>query len=426
MREVEEGMAGSSHYNAVCTITVYIGDKANATEHAVRIGPGSAYPFITGVTIERKQGLINQITLSVDAPFEEGRALLNGPLFYTGNIIEVTIRYPDDDKAILKATAVVIKGGIGITLTPNGISGTISAEQAPVMARRTKPTPAAEAEPTFTWLEGLVLECGYTALEASEKTVGVINRISRPAPEVAPLLDQFENFCTDNNLSWWADAEIGAITVLDEEDVDKGLVTRVFVMRNSFIDTGYLSKYGFLDGKLGSNPRAYPIISYSPEINAGFFVNREAIKTIRTGIKADGTREVESHDETTAGVKKTSKSEDGAAGSEDIAADGIKTVKQFEENEAAEVVSLYYPEHDDRSPEDKRHIRAVQNRARAYGANLNTFGIPDIEPNEIIAVVGLGDLLDGLFVVNQITQTWSAGALETSIAIYSRNAGEGT
>lgn len=417
-------MAGSSHYNATCSITVYLGDKVNASERAVKIGPGSAYPFVTGVTIERKQGLVSQITLTLDAPFEEGRALLNGPLFYTGNIIEVTIRYPDDEKAVLTATAVVIKGGIGITLTPNGISGSLNAEQAPVLARRTAPKPTTGSTSTYTWLTDIVTECGYASLEASDRTIEVIDRIEMPANEVLPVQDQFENFCATNNLLWVVDGDMGEVIILDEEDIDKGEVSRVFVMRNSFIDTGYLDKYGFLRGKLGSNPRAYPIISYAPEINAGFFVNREAVKTIRTGIKADGTREVASHDENTVGVKRTSKSEDGAAGSDDVQANNVKTVKALEENEAGEVISLYYPESEDRSSEDKRHIRAVQSKARAYAANLTTFGIPEIEPNEVIAVVGLGDLLDGLFVVNQVTQTWSAGSLETSIAIYSRNVGE--
>lgn len=416
-------MAGSSHYNAICTMKIIYGDKVNSNDREQPIGPGTAFPFVTGVTVIKKQAYTSQITLSIEAPFHEGREILNGPMLYTGNILEVTMRYPDDDKAVLTARSTIFKGGIGLTLTPNGISGTITAEGKAQTARYIKPIVAADTEPTFDWLRRVVIESDFTNLIATERVIKSINETNYVCNDKRAVFDMFEDFCVMNDLVWIENPDTFEITILDDEEIDKDKVKRVFVMRNSFIDTGYLSKYGFLSGATLPNPRVYPIVSFSPELSAGFFTNKEAVKVIRTGIRRDGTREIEEKDENSVSVKRTTKSEDGAVGAEDIKAGARTTVAVLTEGQAAEITHLAHPESDDRKGDDDRHTRSVHRRLMAYNANLTTFGIPELEPAERVAVVGLGDLLDGIFVVQDVTQTWSAGKIETSMSIYGRNAG---
>lgn len=416
-------MAGSSHFNAICTIKLTYGDKSGSGESVKNLGPGTEFPFVTGVTVVRLFERTGQITLNIDAPFQEGREILNGPLLYTGNTLEVTMRYPDDDRAILVAYGVILKGGIGLTLSPNGISGTITAEGTAQLAKVIKPMVPTKTTSTFEWLTSIALEAGYVELNASERVVKLINETGYSNNEKKPVFELFEDFCSANYLTWIEGAGDQSITILDDEEIDKDKIKRVFVMRNSFIDTGYLDQYGFLQGATLPNPRVYPIISFSPELSAGFFTSREGVKVIRTGIKADGTREVSEKDESDVGSKRTSKSNDGPAGAEDVKAGNNKTVSQLREGEAAEVIPLAHPEADDRRGEDERHKRAVEVRTQAYNASLTSFGIPDVAPSERVAVVGLGDLLDGIFMVKEVTQTWSAGKIETTMSIYSRNAG---
>lgn len=418
-------MAGSSHYNAICNMKIIFGDKVNSAEQEQAIGPGTQFPFVTSVTVMKKQAYTSQITLEIEAPFAEGREMLNGPMFYTGNILEITMRYPDDDRAVLTARSTIFKGGIGLTLTPNGISGTITCEGKAQTARYIRPIVAANTEPTFDWLRRVVIESDYSALLATDRVIKSINETGYVCNDKRAIFDMFEDFCVINDLTWVENPDTFEITILDDEEVDKKKVGRVFVMRNSFIDTGYLSNYGFLEGATLPNPRVYPIVSFSPELSAGFFTNKEAVKVIRTGIRRDGQREVEEKDETTASAKRTTKSTDGAVGSDDIKAGSRRTAAKFSEGAAAEITSLAHPENDDREGDNERHKRSVNRRLMAYNANLTTFGIPELEPTERVAVVGLGDLLDGIFVVQDVTQTWSAGKIETSMSIYGRNAGLG-
>jgi hypothetical protein len=416
-------MAGTNHYTAVCSIKVKLGDKTTSGEREIDIGPGTAYPFVTAVEINRMFKDTGQLSLTIDAPFYEGRELLNSPIFYTGNTLEVTLRYPDDDDSIITVNAVMFKGGVGLTLTPNGISGTITARCVAQSAETVTPVVALPTEPTFSWLERIITDSGYTALNASDRIKETVNTIQYVSNEVVALFDRFRDFCEANHLIWIEDPSLTEVTIIDEEDLDKGDVKRVFVMRNSFVDTAYLKDYDFLEGRLQANPKVYPIVSYAPEIPAAFFTNAEGVKIVRTGINKEGRREVQTEDENTAGVKATTKSTDEPIGAVDIKAGDRQTVTAMEDGAAAEVITNHHPEADDRAADENRHRRATQGRMAAYNANLTTFGIPEIEPGERVAVVGLGDLFDGIFMVKEVTQSWSAGSIETSIGIYGRNAG---
>ena len=336
------------------------------------------------------------------------------------------MRYPDDDNATLTMNAVMFKGGVGLTLTPNGISGTVTARCVAQTAEQSKPMVIKPSEPTFSWLERIVLESGYSELIASDRVIEAVNKIEYVSNEVLPLFDRLRDFCAENHFIWIEDIADASITIIDEEELDKTDVKRVFVMRNSFIDTGYLKDYDFLEGRIGSNPKVYPIVSYSPEIPAAFFSNKEGAKVVRTGINSEGKREIESEDDSTSGVKETTKSQDGPAGTQDVKSGDRQTVKALDDKSSAEIITNSQPEATDREADKARHRRVTQGRLAAYNASLTTFGIPEIKPGERVAVVGLGDLFDGIFMVKEVTQTWSAGTIETSIGIYGRNGGVAT
>tara|TARA_Y100000310_G_scaffold331323_1_gene404660 strand:+ start:636 stop:1904 length:1269 start_codon:yes stop_codon:yes gene_type:complete len=419
-------MSGSSHYSANCTITIIPSDATKSSP--TKIGPGTSFPFVTSVEIQRVFKLTSQITISVEAPFHEGKEMLNGPLFYTGNKVLVTMSYPDDEASILEVSGIIFKGGIGLSLTPNGISGSVTVKGTSLAGDRIKSIVVADpSTETFEWLEDVVDQAGYLGVEASDRVKGEINLITVQSNGAKPVIEHLEDFCLHNGFLF---SEIfsgdGTVSILifDEEELDKNKVKRVFIMRDSFIDTEYLKKYDFINATGAVSAKAYPIISFSPELSSGFFANREIIRVKQVGINAKGEREDRAEDEDSLkAVKRTIGSDDQEAGLSDAKAGNTVTIKALEPNEAGINVAPIYPEGKDSRAEEKRVTRIASERMTSYNASLTTFGIPEIEPGERIAVVGLGGLLDGVFLIKEVTQTWNAGKIDTTLGIYGRNNG---
>lgn len=421
-------MAGSSHYNAVCSIKIIPVDGSSESE--IPLGVGTDFPFVTSVEVQRVFQRTGQITISIEAPFFEGREMLNGELFITGNRVEVTMSYPDDDKANFSVGGCILKGGIGLSMTPNGLSGTVSVSGMTITAQQVKPL-ALSGDPstrTFDWLESVALEAGYRGLVVSERVKNEIGLIEVQSYESKELIQYIEDFCAMNGFIWFeryeTDGGLNSIIITDDEELDGPKVTRVFVMRDSFIDTGYLSEYDFIRSAGAEKAKAYPIISFSPELTQGFFANKETVKVKQVGIVADGQREDKSEDESTVRtVKRGVKTKDQNAGGEDAKAGNSVTIKKVDESTAGMTVSPLYPEGKSRDADTKRLSRMTARRMVSYNASLNTFGIPDLEPGERVALVGLGQLFDGIFTVKEITQTWTAGKIETSLGIFGRSNG---
>lgn len=418
-------MAGSSHFTAICKVTIIPIDKVGSDP--IELGAGTSYPFVTSVEIQRVYQRVSAVNISIEAPFEEGREILNSNMLLCGNKAVVSIRYPDDDKAHLEASGVISKGGVGLSITPNGLSGTIAVKGTSLSADYIKPIVLKGAAKTSEWLEKVVSEAGYKRLVISKRVKGLIDECEVQRNDTLAVLDYLDDWCSLNGFMWreiYDEGNLTSIIIFDEEETDKNKVSRVFVMRNSFIDTSYLSEIDFISAVGAESATAYPIISFSPELKQGFFANRETVKTKQVGITGDGKREDLSEDEVSIKtVKKGSNSKDTNVGGEDASADKTTTIKKLSDKEAGEVLSPIYRESTNRKADEKRLERLAAQRMVSYNANLTTFGIPEMEPGERIAVVGLGRLLDGIFTCKEVTQTWSAGKIETSIGIYNRNNG---
>ena len=421
-------MAGSSHYNAICTVRIITVDGSEVDEYLM--GVGTDYPFITSVEVQRVFERSGQITINIEAPFFEGRELLNGPLFFTGNKVIITMSYPDNDDAFFQASGVILKGGIGLSITPNGLSGTVTVQGQTITSSHVKPVVLAgdSSKQTYSWLETVVLKCGYQSLVASERIIEDINDIEVQTNETKELITYVEDFCAMNGFIFLEKHDyttgLNDIVITDEEEIDGSDVSRVFVMRDSFIDTGYLNEYDFIRNAGAQNVTAYPIITFSPEMSSGFFANSEAVKIKQIGIISDGKIEDLAEDESSVKtVKKGLNSKDQNVGGEDAKAGTEITVEALDESSSATVLSPLYPETKSRKADEKRLTRLTARKMISYNASLTTFGIPELVPGEKVAVVGLGQLLDGIFTVKEVTQVWNAGKIDTTLGIYGRSNG---
>jgi len=423
-------MAGSSHYNALCEIYIYPTDKQGETGE-IRVGPGTSFPFITSVEIVKRMKMTTQITLSIEAPFAEGKEMLNGPLFFSGNSVIVRLSYPDDGTTSLIARGTILKGGVGLSLTPNGISGTLTVQGHALNAKQVKPIVLPDPEPkskTLQWLEKVVSEAGYDRLEIEDSLVSEIEVVEFQINGALPIIDYLQNFCDINalifNEVYDKDKGVNYVKITDYTALDKASLSRIFVMRDSFVDTGYLTKYDFIQRAGASSAIAYPIVSFNPEITSAFFTGGENIKVRQAGIVRDGTVEdLEEDEETQANVQKGVNNTNSSGGTEDTKAGDQITQKKMEKGTAGLVVQPLYLESTNRDGDRFRIQRVVAERMINYSGTLTTFGIPDLEPNEKVGVVGLGSLLDGVFTISGVTQTWNAGKLETSMTLFARSNG---
>ena len=90
------------------------------------------FPFMSGVTIIAAMQAggfgIPTITVSFEAPYLEGLALLEGGCFRAGNKVAVRIGYVGDPLATPWYWGQLSNGGDGLTLTDQGLSGSITAQ----------------------------------------------------------------------------------------------------------------------------------------------------------------------------------------------------------------------------------------------------------------------------------------------------------
>ena len=185
------------------------------------------------------------------------------------------------------------------------------------------------------------------------------------------------------------------------------------------METAYLANFDFIRNAGAEGATAYPIISYSPELTSGFFANQETKKTASRGITGDGKVESETEDaKKQKAVKQGIKGGDDSDGTEDQKAGGTQTNEAVDEKTTGQNISPLYPETKNRDADKKRLTRIMGRSMVSYNASLATFGIPDLEPSEKIAVVGLGALLDGVFTVKEVTQVWNSGKIDTTVGIY--------
>lgn len=417
-------MAGSSHFNALCQITIH---TVNGED--VAMGVGTDYPFVTSVQVTRVFERSSDISVTLEAPFREGREMMNSDLFHSGNKITIRMSYPDDSKAQFEVQGVILKGGVGLSVTPNGISGSLSVRGTSITSEQKKPmVQPGENYDAFVWLKAVVVEAGYVDLIASERIKNDLSIIDTQFNGANSLEGHLEDFCMMNGFRWVENYDMdrggNIIEILDDEEIDIKPVSRIFVMRDSFMDTAYLANNEFIKNAGAEKATAYPIISYSPELTGGFFANTETKKASLRGIDGDGKTETE--DETAKSVRSVKqgiKGGDSSDGTEDQQAGGTTTVKAVDEKTTGEVISPLYPETKDREVDKKRLVRVMSRNLISYNASLTTFGVPDLVPSERIAVVGLGALLDGIFTVKEVTQVWSAGKIDTTIGIYGRTNG---
>ena len=97
---------------------------------------------------------------------------------------------------------------------------------------------------------------------------------------------------------------------------------------------------------------------------------------------------------------------------------GTETSRPLEEEEVGDQLQPIESETDSVDINQQGVRQKINMGLKSFKASVSTVGIPDIKVEELISIVGCGDLFDGVYKLTQVTHNWSGGAIETSLACY--------
>lgn len=408
------------------------------------------FPFVTGVTVTlagttRAVENTSTIEMSLDMPYEEGLRLLNGEygnLIGQGNFLVVSIGYRggDPNQATPFYTGMMDKGGEGLSLTPEGLSGSFRATSTPSFAHYKETFSGEFAEKTPTDKFKYVLE-----------KMGFGNTvITKPAEDwlAVPAGGQTPEQQAD---------VVGAYSYVDALRMllaRYGLLFFAGVIGGAESTEGELSATIYVEGELGTEEpglrfglrsppegNTWPILAWNPEVKtahfiltanpssagvAGCFIDRNGnVVTVAANPAAGGgvSGSAQSGD-ATAGAEEASTGDQVAdqptdtggssstpsevAGSGQRGTAGVNVVGNS-------IVNATNPERASLQNSDlQRHPLA---RVAGTKASLTTLGCPSVFPGQMVAVGGVGDFLAGNWEVQGITHSWSSGGWETTLKL---------
>tara|TARA_Y100000310_G_scaffold328163_1_gene395793 strand:- start:2257 stop:3543 length:1287 start_codon:yes stop_codon:yes gene_type:complete len=195
-----------TYYGAIAQVKLY--DRKGAGESgeipSVSLGAPGRFPFVTGVSVQLAQGGIPSVSVNLNAPYSAGREMLDhGTLFSLGNVISTRIGYPDSGEFTDWYSCILNQGGMGLILSPDGLSGSITGAASALSGFGT-------VTPDTTDMDGLAAITRAAAglgmeLDASEHAIAVLTTLSPSEfqhaagsisnfSELKVLLDQFGLF----------------------------------------------------------------------------------------------------------------------------------------------------------------------------------------------------------------------------------------
>lgn len=381
------------------------------------------FPFLTGVSLLWEEKRTGNISINIEAPYEEGVARIMTPPtpFAIGNYIRARIGYGlggFTDWAI----GVLNAGGEGISIDANGVSGSVIFAGVSRSAHYTVSKDVKAVKSYTELLEKVALYLGLQleiAPDAREVLVAMTKTPIDPSAFMSmSSLDIIKRICEWGNLTWVAGPrpyQMGGgvrwLTITrprEERKIASDVDDNKYVMR------------GIID--VANNQ--YPLMSWSPEGEAfatwlahtpnpaGSGCGSPFVDT-ETG-KVDWI-EVLPKDMTEAivGVLPESPPDDI-----DIPGEGVAADKKREGEAVAEVVGQPVKPGADGKQDAMSQIHSeVLAGSAAQRGIISTIGIPSEKCGNFCRVEGLGAVYDGPYRILKISHIWAGGSYDMSMTV---------
>ena len=403
--------------SAVCRVEILVANGGGT----IPLGIGTEYPFITGATI---MGTIspNQpgaISINIDAPFLEGKAMLETPMFDPSNKLMIEMGYPSGVTTGF-AVGVINEGSTQLSFSPDGLSGTLAASGVgfnSYMFHKPLPEDGDGSGAVLRLLKTMAERCGAAAFDISENAQGILELVSsnsfhsfvspyqtiRAICRLCSLQFQFTRVGPDGEQF---DEYTFLVRTLEEEVAKPP--TRSFVMRGGLLTDDF----------------TYPIISFQPTlIGAMFKGGTDPAQAKATAVYVDSSGKVKKAEADTDSdglPSDTDKNKKPKPDKDDVEK-GVPSEKKLEPKETGVKVEAKAKEGEKAESTVNTMVKAtVQAAAPMQNAVINTVGIPDLRGGEKIVVANCGSRFDGTYLVAQYTHTWTGGEIQTSITIQAK------
>jgi hypothetical protein len=390
------------------------------------------FPYLTSVKVTKNLGMVSEISLDLDLPFDTGLKLLNGQIaqgvLLVGAFVRVRMGYGDPTSATngvisQEFIGFMSKGGMGLNLSPNGVSGTITAVGANPAAART--APPLQSNALIGEFERRIKSAGYEGYQVSmaarakfDDTIGSETYGLVGYKYAAMALDHLSWI----NLALEEAGLVGTKTMIDNKptlivtsatDAEK-LTSFSFVMRGGF------------DYDEQGRLTTYPIINFSPEQQVVLFAggaDPSELSMMMGTVDRNGELQIVRKTAADSEVAPTVKSDNITPNPSDTSRQGIQTDRALETNgssptEAGVVVMPPVPEAVVNADNLDSILRVQLSRfVPGITATLTTFGIPHIDTGLFVSVDGVGAMFTGIYLVFGLTHSWSGNDIETSLTL---------
>lgn len=358
-------------------------------------GAGASHPFVTEVTIVQNEGAMATITVNFEAPFEEGRDLLNSKLFYIKNIAYVRLGYGSGWTTGAWIGSMV-KGGMGLSLTDAGLSGSITL--LPFSASGTYNADKKwEGKTQYQTIQTICQEMGV-AVQFSPEAVKSFNNLKPwTIPRIYTNMQLLQYMCDLAACRFYfgTGEDMKTSTCFIESILEDKKAVRKFLMR----------------GQLSLREKQYPLLAFAPEMKEVHFTMIGGADSV-TGSCIDDKGNINS---ITKVKPKPSGDGDSVRGATEKTA-LIKGTAVKVDSKIATAEKRIQLNPRDTVEGNKKKIDAALKAGNIFlKATLTTIGIPDLTPGEFVEVHGCGALMDGKYRIKQVTHKCGNGNYETSM-----------
>lgn len=408
----------------------------------------TTFPFLTGASVTMNLGMVTEVSVNLDLPFDTGIKFLNNEIaegvLFAGTFLKIRMGYGDPTDAtnsIVSPTFIgfMSKGGVGIVLSPNGVSGTITATGIGPQAARSMPSASPTMLQEFEKRLQLI-GLGSDRIRNGENLSPINPRTGLPVLVTLDVTKEARKSFDELMLRPLSDFDFGALSIDHKTFIDRVLekgslvggwahyadVSIFGVFPEVLGVSTLMSKYVFvMRGGFDYNAQGlittYPIISFSVSQSAVLFyagADPSEISAIMSDVDRSGNVQKAAATSADSEAVPTIKNEGNVPNPTDTQAQSVETNRALVPKEYGVQVEVAKPETPNLAESLINDVRAQMTRfVPGIEATLVTFGIPDITAGSYVRVEGVGVMHTGIYSVQGVTHTWSGADIETSLTL---------
>jgi hypothetical protein len=395
------------------------------------------YPFLTGVTVTLDAMLVSAIQVSIDSPFEEGIVMLSeddggASPFNTGNLIKVKIGYGEMNLWTPWYYGMLSEGGDGLSIGPEGVSGTVSAHMNNWQSGYVAENAGATSDTAKAFLQkiadgmGMTMEIGPMALTVLAQVDAVRN--NQPWASFAKTnMEVLQSVCASRGLictpTFQDDGKPDVLKIFSNAEVSRG-DAMAGKKRNMYV----------MRGAFSPQSQQYPILSWGPDPSLASWLG-STVRSSNAGIGMRGLNKMtgsvvqldvnpyDSEEPIVGKATRKAKAQDRSYKGKKLDSAVSNLVKFIGPGGGLltpEIYSVPVSVVDDgQAAADMKQqgVSKMTSGNQAQMATLKSLGVPDQNVLELIEVRGLSPRYDGPYKVMGATHTFAPGSYEMDLKV---------